>query len=68
MSKISRAGWGKGHGGLWKRKQATYILRKEGASGGMPDCSTAAELSLCLCSEEDCPQREALAGSACSQL
>lgn len=71
MNKISQAGWGKRHGGLWKWKQATYILKKEGAKllqGGMPNYSAATELSLYLCSEEDCPEQEALAASARGQL
>lgn len=67
MNKISQAGWGKGHGGLWKRKQATCILRKEGAGGGMPNYSTATELPLYLCSEDDSPKREALAASGRGQ-
>lgn len=49
-------------------KPRNLHLKKEGASGGMPNYSTATELSLYLGSEEDCPEQEALAAHAHSQL
>lgn len=45
-TKISQAGWRKGHGGLWERTHATCLLRKAGARGGMPNPSPANELPL----------------------